>query len=101
METFLQGSICTGFIIAGLFFLRYWKETRDRLFLLFALAFLVLGLNRILLAVDAELQEDHHGLYLIRLAAFLLIIAAIVDKNLRPSRRRDDEPARGADRQVS
>lgn len=94
METFLQGSIGTAFAVAGIFFLRYWKETRDRLFLLFALAFFTLALNRGLLAAVAESREDHYGLYLIRLAAFLIILAAIVDKNLRRSPKPDEEPAR-------
>lgn len=85
MDIFLQGSIGTAFAIAGLFFLRYWKETRDRLFVLFALAFFILALSRSLLAAVAESQEDHYYLYLLRLAAFLIIIGAIVDKNLRRS----------------
>ncbi|MES2596776.1 MAG: DUF5985 family protein [Verrucomicrobiota bacterium] len=83
MESFLQGAISTAFIIAGIFFLRYWRETRDRLFLLFALAFGLLGLNRGLLVAFSQGHEDGYHLYLLRLTAFLIIIAAIVDKNLQ------------------
>lgn len=83
VEIYLQGCISAGCAIAGLFFLRYWKATRDRLFMLFALAFFTLALNRLLMAVFAQFQEHSYHLYLVRLAAFLLIIAAIVDKNLQ------------------
>ncbi|GEP45090.1 DUF5985 family protein [Brevifollis gellanilyticus] len=87
MDSFLQGAISTAFIIAGIFFLRYWKQTRDRLFLLFALAFGILGLNRGLLVAFSQAHEDDSYLYLIRLFAFLIIIAAIVDKNLQRNPR--------------
>ena len=86
MDIFLQGTIAAGFAVAGLFFLRYWKETRDRLFLLFALSFFTSAANRgMLAAVSDSLREHDHNLYLIRLASFLLIIIAIVDKNVRRS----------------
>ncbi len=87
MDSFLQGAIATAFIIAGVFFLRYWKETRDRLFMLFALAFGLLGLNRGLLVAFSQAHEDNYHLYLIRLIAFLIIIAAIVDKNIQRNPR--------------
>jgi uncharacterized membrane protein HdeD (DUF308 family) len=84
MDSFLQGTIAAGFAIAGVFFLRYWKETRDRLFLLFALSFLTSAVNRVMLAATASSEREHdHYLYLVRLASFLLIIIAIVDKNVR------------------
>jgi hypothetical protein len=86
MDTFLQGTIAAGFAVAGLFFLRYWKETRDRLFLLFALSFFTSAVNRgMIAAVAGSAGEHEHYLYLIRLASFLLIIIAIVDKNVRRS----------------
>ena len=83
MDSFLQGCVATAFIVAGIFFLRYWKETRDRLFFFFSLSFVILGLNRGLLVVCQQSHEDTYHLYLIRLIAFLILIAAIVDKNLR------------------
>lgn len=77
----VSGAIVMGYAVAGLFFLRFWRETRDRLFLIFAGAFWILGLQRLTLAIVRHIAEDHTGLYLIRLFAFLLILGAIVDKN--------------------
>ena len=77
----VSGAIAMGYAVAGLFFLRFWRETRDRLFLIFAGAFWVLGLQRLALVFTRDMVEDHTGLYLVRLFAFLLIFGAIVDKN--------------------
>lgn len=68
--------------VAGLFFLRFWVETRDRLFALFALAFWMMAANRVALGAyfgpDTEVQTYA---YLVRLAAFLIILYAIIDRN--------------------
>ena len=77
----ISGAIVMGYAVAGLFFLRFWRETRDRLFVIFAAAFWILGLQRLALAVSRDMVEDDTGLYLIRLFAFLLILVAIIDKN--------------------
>lgn len=81
METFLMGAIAMAWAVAAVFFLRFWRETRDRLFLIFAIAFCLLGLTRIIMAAMPIPQEEHSFLYWIRLAAYLLILVAIVDKN--------------------
>ena len=83
---FLSGAVTTGFIIAGLFFLRFWKRTADTLFLAFALAFWLLGLTQALLALANIPVEERSWLYLFRLAAFALILAAIWKKNRGASR---------------
>lgn len=62
-------------------FLRFWRQTADRLFGMFALAFSLLGINLLLLAVISRTDESRHLIYLIRLAAFVVIILAIIDKN--------------------
>ena len=80
---FLMGAIAMGFATAGLFFLRYWRESGDRLFAWFATAFFVLAANRALLVFMHEDREVSLGPYLVRLLAFLIIVAAILDKNLR------------------
>ncbi len=83
----LSGIIIAGYAVAGLFFVRFWRRTKDRLFAIFGLAFWLLCVQRILLALSADAAaEDRVYLYLIRLLAFLLIIAGIVDKN-RDARR--------------
>jgi hypothetical protein len=81
MNSLLSGGIATASIIAGVFFLRYWRSTRDRFFLYFAASFLIEGVNRFVLYVSVGLQEDAPGYYLIRLVAYGLIVMAIVGKN--------------------
>ena len=80
---FLSGAITMGFAIAGLFFLRFWKRTRERLFIAFALAFWLLGLTQALLALIDIPDEERSGLYLLRLAAFVLILGSVGMKNRR------------------
>jgi hypothetical protein len=88
MNQFMMGAIAMGCWVAGLFFLRFWRETRDRLFAMFALAFWIFGLSRIGLAMFPIPDEKSTFLYWVRFAAFLLIVIAIVDKN-RPRRVAD------------
>ena len=70
-----------GFVVSGLFFFRFWRQSRDRLFLIFAMAFLVMAVERVILARTAPQAEYYAYVYLVRLAAFVLIILAIIDKN--------------------
>ncbi len=77
----VTGAIVMGYGVVVLFFLRFWRETRDRLFLIFSAAFGILGLQRLALTFTRDMVEDNTGLYLVRLFAFLLILGAIVDKN--------------------
>lgn len=74
-----------GFTAAGLFFLRFWWESRDRLFVMFGLALFMLAVSRLLLSLLHDLGEQKIILYSVRLVAFLVILVAIVDKNLRRS----------------
>ena len=81
--TFLAGAVTFLHVIAGLFFLRFWKRTHDGLFLAFAWAFFLLGLGQGLLSLASVPDEERSLLYLVRLAAFGLILVAIVRKNRR------------------
>lgn len=83
LAAFLSGAITFGFLVAALFFARFWRRTDDGLFLAFAAAFALLGLNQALLTLSGVPVEERSPLYLLRLAAFLLIIVAIVRKNAR------------------
>lgn len=80
---FLSGAITIGFLVAGLFFLRFWKRTGDSLFIAFAVAFWLLALNQALLVFTDIPVEERSSLYLIRLGAFSLILGAIWAKNRR------------------
>ncbi|HEU4889309.1 MAG TPA: DUF5985 family protein [Thermoanaerobaculia bacterium] len=79
----VAGALLAGYAMVALFFLRFWVSSRDRLFALFALAFGVLAVQRLALALTRESMEDQTVFYLLRLAAFIIIIMAIVDKNRR------------------
>lgn len=86
METlldFLSGAITMGFLVAGFFFLRFWKRTRESLFLAFAAAFWLLGLAQALLTFTDIPVEERSWLFLLRLAAFSLILISIWKKNRR------------------
>jgi len=83
MTLFVGGLLVAGYAVAALFFARFWRETGDRLFLYFAAAFTLLALQRSLLSLTFELPLDPVWYYVIRLAAFVVIIAGIVEKNQR------------------
>jgi glucose uptake protein GlcU len=78
---FLNGAIMMVFLAISVFFLRFWTQSRDRLFGFFALAFALLGLNSGVMTLLAEDDERRYYLYLVRLFSFLLILYAIWDKN--------------------
>jgi len=78
---FLSGAVTFGFLLVALFFLRFWKRTGDGLFASFAAAFLLLGTGQALLSLANVPLEERSWLYLFRLAAFALILIAIVRKN--------------------
>lgn len=82
MRLFLYGAITLGFAAIGLFFLKYWRVTRDPLFVAFAVASWLLGLNQTLLATGFVPREEVTWLFVLRLAAFAIIAAAILAKNL-------------------
>jgi hypothetical protein len=82
----ISGAIVMGYGVAALFFLRFWRETRDRLFLIFSLAFWILGIQRLALNLSPVTGEDRTWLYLLRLLGFVLILGAIVDKNREGAR---------------
>jgi uncharacterized membrane protein HdeD (DUF308 family) len=111
MEHFIMGAIAMASAVVALFFVRFWRDTGDRLFAMFALAFLLLGITRIGLAMSQEapaitvaaaneavdnvapaneaegklsdVEESQTHWYWVRLVAFLLIVVAIADKNRR------------------
>ena len=84
MNHLLLGALTMATTVVGLIFLRLWQDSRDRFFLFFALSFFVQAVNRIALALSAAPQEGSPGHYMVRLAAYVLIILAILDKN-RPA----------------
>lgn len=81
MQQMLMGAIAAGWTLVGLFFFRFWRQTRDRFFLWFALSFWLEALNRVALGVLAGVSEDNPAVYLLRVVAYGLILLAIWQKN--------------------
>lgn len=81
MTSFVFGVITMGYVVAGLFFAKFWRRSGDPLFAIFAVAFWLLALNQAIVAVLDVPREEQSWAYLLRLAAFILIIVAIVYKN--------------------
>lgn len=81
LTLFISGALAAGYCIAALYFAKFWRQTRDRLFGFFAAAFVLLFLQRLALALATDLIADTAWYYVVRLLAFALILAAIIDKN--------------------
>jgi len=81
MLNFVAGVITMGYIVAGLFFAKFWHRSRDPLFAIFAVAFWLLASNQAIVIVLNVPREEQSWAYLLRLAGFILIIVAIVYKN--------------------
>jgi uncharacterized membrane protein len=79
----LSGGIAVAFGIIGVCFIRFWRRSRIKLFLLFAIAFFLLTIERVVLVLVSPTNEFAPYIYAIRLTAFLTIIVAIIDQNRR------------------
>lgn len=82
IDGFLIGVIATSSVTAGFFFLKFWTKTRDSLFLAFGASFLIEGLNRCAVLFVQKPNEGSPWIYLVRLVSMLLILVAILRKNL-------------------
>jgi hypothetical protein len=83
MWQFVSGMTTMGFLVAALFFSRFWQRTRDRLFVYFGVSFFILAVSQALITISNIPREDQSWAYLLRLAAFVLLIVGIVGKNFR------------------
>ena len=90
MNELIAGAIGMGSFVIALFFLRFWRNTRDRFFLYFALSFGIEGAHRVYSALSYQESEDSPLHYLIRLLAYGLILWAILEKNL-PERKKPQD----------
>lgn len=87
MIEFLAGAIAAGHLVAGTFFLRYWKKTSESLFAYFSAAFFTLGIERVIWALAGDVGDFQPLVYVPRLFAFSLIIFGILAKNRDTSPR--------------
>ncbi len=81
MAEVLMGAVAMSAAVAALFFARFWRRTRDRFFLLFALAFAIDAATRFVLGLSTVPDEQQPYFYIARLFTFGLILVAIIDKN--------------------
>ena len=77
---FSSGAVSLAYVVIALFFLRFYFRTGDRLFVMFAAALFLLASVRVTMIFLDE-PSEHHYLYWIRFAGYLLILLAILDKN--------------------
>jgi hypothetical protein len=96
---FLAGAVTLGFFVAAGFFLRFWRRTHDRLFLAFAAAFALLALNQALASFLGAGDELTPFTYVLRVLGFVIILYAIVDKNLSANRK--PRPLQSASRGIT
>lgn len=81
MRPVLSGALAAGFFVIALFFTRFWTESKDRLLLLFAVAFSLLGISSVAIGLSDPQGDFRAAIYGLRLAAFVVILYAIYDKN--------------------
>lgn len=81
IEGFLLGVIVTCSWVAAAYFAKFWRATRDPLFLGFAAAFLLEGMNRFTFLLLDKPNEGSIWIYLVRLLSYLVILAVIANKN--------------------
>jgi len=82
LVAFIAGAVTLGFALIALFFLRFWRDSREPLFLHFAIAFVLLAVGQGILTLADIPEEERSWVYLIRLAAFVLILIGVIRKNI-------------------
>ena len=93
IEAFLLGVVALTSLMAGLFFLKFWRRTRDSLFLAFAIAFFIEGANRVASLNASKPNEGTAWIYTVRLFAFLIILGGILYKNYGTRRAAENSPS--------
>ena len=87
MIDFMSGAVTLAYILASTYFVHFWRRTADRLFLAFAVAFALLALNQVAVFLVGVDDERYNYAYILRVLGFVLILLAIVDKNVSARRR--------------
>lgn len=86
MTGFLSGMITAGFLVAALFFFRFWTRTRDSLFATFGIAFVLFAIGQAISVTFDFLHDDKTLVFIVRLLGFALLLVAIARKNLEKSK---------------
>jgi uncharacterized membrane protein HdeD (DUF308 family) len=88
MERVILGAVAMASLVAAMFFLRFWKHTGDKFFLWFAVSFAIEGINRAALGLSENPNEGQPFFYIVRFLSYLLIVVAIVLKNIAKSKNK-------------
>ena len=81
---FLSGAAMFGAFVAGTFFFRFWRQTRDRLFFIFGVSFWLMALERGVVGyLSQSIEHDYTNVFVLRLLSFVLILIAVAEKNWR------------------
>jgi hypothetical protein len=91
MSNFIPGLLTAGFLVAALFFVKFYARTRDALFVAFAVAFSLFAAEQALVGFWGLASEDRTWFYLLRFAGFVLIIIGVLAKNRGPSKQAQPE----------
>ena len=83
LNSVLMGAVAMSSLVATIFFARFWKQTRDPLFIYFSVAFALDAVTRFALGLTEVSEETQPFFYLARLVTFGIIIFAIINKNTR------------------
>jgi hypothetical protein len=82
MINYISGLISGGYLVAALFFFRFWSRTGDVLFAIFGISFVLFAMSQgASLLLDSP-REDRGWIYLFRLAGFALLLGSIIWKNI-------------------
>jgi Na+/proline symporter len=87
MNQFLWGVLAALSLVVAVFFWRFWRRTRDAVFVGLAAGFTLLTIHWAALGIVNPNDETRHYLYLVRFFGFLVMIAGVVAKNRSPRRR--------------
>ncbi len=77
----LLGGTAALCLVAGMFFLRYWRSSGDRFFFFLMASFWTEAANRVHMGWVVSQHEDSPLHYGVRLLSYGLILLAIWDKN--------------------
>lgn len=83
MIEFLSGAVTAGYLVAAGFFWRFFRRTHDRLFAAFMVAFVLFALNQALVGLFHVATEPESLVYVLRILGFVVILGAVLDKNVR------------------
>lgn len=87
MIQLMSGALIFAYAVAGVHFLQFWRRTGDRLFAHFATAFWLFALNQLAVSVPVVTDETAGYVYLLRVIGYVIILIAIVDKNMFHTQR--------------